>query len=168
MAARLQRIAIPGICGNTGCMLRFALMLLVALPCIAQQAAKAQHDYSGTYSFVKDGETLQLNIDNGKVDGFVSRLGDLESDKGTFIDQFFTKAELKGEQLTFTTKPVHNVWFEFRGKIERGPGKTRADDKYYVLKGKLIRYYTDPQKNTTAEERTVVFESLPEGLVPAN
>lgn len=149
-------------------MFRFALALVVSLS-LAQQPPKAlPPDYSGTYSFAKDGETLQLNIDNGKVDGFISRLGDLESDKGTFIDQFFAKAELKGDQLSFTTKPVHSVWFEFKGRVERGAGKTRAEEKYYLLKGKLIRYYTDANKNTTAQERTVVFESLPEGLLPAN
>src|SRR5688572_27174127 len=99
-------------------MLRLVLVVMLACAAAAQQPAPA--DYSGTYSFLKDGETLQLNIDGGKADGFISRFGDLESDRGTFIDQFFAKAEFKGDHLTFTTKPVHSVWLEFKGRVRPG------------------------------------------------
>lgn len=152
-------------------MLRLVLTLIVASAAAAQQAAPpavAPPDISGTYTFLKDGETVQVNVTDGKVDGFISRFGDLESDKGTFIDQFFEKAELKGGNLSFKTKPVHSVWYEFKGKVERGPAKLREEEKYYLLRGTLVRYHTDSNKKTTAQERSVVFESLPEGLMPAN
>jgi hypothetical protein len=148
-------------------MFRLLLILGLALPMVAQQPAPPA-SISGTYTFLDDGETVQINVTEGKVDGFISRFGDLDSDKGTFIDQFFSKAELKGDQLTFTTKPVHSVWFEFKGKVERGPGKVREEEKFYLLRGKLVRYHTDAHKKTTAQERAVVFESLPDGLMPAN
>jgi hypothetical protein len=149
-------------------MFRLVLFIGLVVSAAAQQPdLPAPPDFSGTYTFLEDGETVQINITDGKVDGFISRLGDLESDKGTFIDQFFSKAEVKGDKLAFTTKPVHSVWFEFKGKVERGPGKLRSDEKYFLLRGTLTRYYTDHHKKTTAKERTVVFESLPDGLMPA-
>ena len=59
-------------------------------------------NYSGMYSFLKDGEFLQVTVeDGGTVTGYVSRFGDGESDKGAFLDQFFKNGKLKGNKLTF-------------------------------------------------------------------
>ena len=58
----------------------------------AQQTAKPAapaDDPSGMYSFLRDGEFVQLTLEDGKVSGFISRFGDTDSDKGQFIDQFF-------------------------------------------------------------------------------
>ena len=107
-----------------------ASMLLVSVFLSAQNAApgapaaKPADDYSGMYSFLQDGEFVQLNIeDASRVTGFISRYGDLESDHGEFLDHFFKPGTLDGKKLNFTTQTVHGVWFEFRGTIERGPGK---------------------------------------------
>ena len=92
----------------------------------AQQAAKpasSADDPSGMYSFLREGEFVQLTLDDGKVSGFVSRFGDADSDKGQFIDQFFDKATLAGDHLTFKTKTVHGVWYEFSGVLTITPGK---------------------------------------------
>src|ERR1043166_9102572 len=70
--------------------------------------AKPAEDYSGMYSFLQDGEFVQLNIeDAGRVTGFISRYGDLESDHGEFLDHFFKPATLEGRKLNFTTQMVH-------------------------------------------------------------
>ncbi|MGH9580482.1 MAG: hypothetical protein ACRD2R_05765, partial [Terriglobales bacterium] len=62
-------------------------------------AAALPADISGAYSFLKEGEYLQVNIEEGRVSGFVSRFGLLESDKGTFLDHFFEKASLEGNKF---------------------------------------------------------------------
>ena len=81
------------------------------------------------YSFRKDGEFLQLTVeDGGAVTGFVSRYGDGDSDKGAFLDQFFKTGKLAGGKLTFTTEIVHGVAFEFQGTVERGEGKNPGDE----------------------------------------
>lgn len=97
-----------------------------------------------------------------RVTGFVSRFGDLESDKGTFLDQFFAKGTLYGDELTFTTKPVHGVWFEFKGKIERSAVKARAEEGYYVIRGTLKRLTIDANKKTTSQSRELVMKSFPD------
>ena len=74
-------------------------------------------EYSGMYSFLKEGEFVQVTVeDGGRVTGFVSRFGDLDSDKGAFLDQFFKTGKLEGDALTFTTEVVHGTAYEFKGE----------------------------------------------------
>lgn len=130
----------------------------------AQNAAPAQpaDHYSGMYSFLQDGEFVQITIeDAGHVTGFVSRYGDSESDRGTFLDHFFEQGKLEGKKLSFTTQVVHGVWFEFNGAFERGAGKTPADEAYYLLKGTLLESTTDADKKTSSKSRDVTFKSFP-------
>jgi hypothetical protein len=127
--------------------------------------AKPAEDYSGMYSFLQDGEFVQLNIeDASRVTGFISRYGDLESDHGEFLDHFFKPATLEGTKLNFTTQMVHGVWFEFKGSIERGPGKSPGDEAYYLLKGALTQYTTDANRKTSSKLREVAFKSFPQDL----
>jgi hypothetical protein len=124
-------------------------------------------DYSGMYSFLRDGEFVQVSVeDQGRVTGFVSRFGDLESDKGQFLDQFFKTGKLDGNKLTFTTETVHGVWFEFAGTIDRGPGKNAGDEAYYVLNGKLTEYSTDTNKKVSSTSREVAFKQFPQDMTP--
>jgi hypothetical protein len=119
-------------------------------------------DYSGMYSFLRDGEFVQLTIeDEGQVTGFVSRYGDSESDRGAFLDQFFKQAKLDGTKLSFTTATVHGVWYEFKGTVERGQGKTPADEAYYLLKGTLTEYRTDANQKISSKLQEVTFKSFP-------
>jgi hypothetical protein len=119
-------------------------------------------DYSGMYSFLREAEYVQLSVeDQNKVSGYISRFGDGESDKGAFLTQFFKQGKLDGQQLSFTTDTVHGVWFEFHGRVERGAGKTPADEAYYVLKGTLTQYHTDTNKKVSAQERAVEWKRFP-------
>ena len=128
----------------------------------------AGQDYSGMYSFLKDGEFVQLTVeDGGHVTGFVSRYGDGDSDKGAFLDQFFKSGKLDGTRLSFTTDTVHGVWFEFKGTVDRGEGKNRGDEAFYVLKGTLIESSTDVNKKINSRTRDVAFKLFPQDAGPA-
>ena len=124
------------------------------------QGPPPAEDISGMYSFLKEGEFVQINLEEGGVSGYVSRLGDLDSDRGTFIDQFFSKASVQDHDVAFTTKPVHGVWFEFKGRFDRGSAKSKADDGYYVLRGTLSEFVTDSNQKTTSRSRQVEFKLL--------
>ena len=125
------------------------------------QQPQATEDISGMYTFLRDGEFVQVSVDAAGVTGFVSRYGDSDTDKGTFLDQFFDKGSLNGDKLTWITKPVHDTWFEFAGTVARGPGKTPNDEAYRVLQGKLTIYKKDASGKTTSTTRDVEFKSFP-------
>ncbi len=117
-------------------------------------------DISGMYSFLKEGEFIQINLEEGRVTGYISRLGDSDSDRGVFLDQFFDQASIQGHEVSFTTKPLHGIWYEFKGKYERGPAKTKAEDGYYLLRGTLKEYSTGADKKTVSRSREVELKSL--------
>jgi hypothetical protein len=145
-------------------------ILCLAVAAMAQQTAPPPpptDDYSGMYSFLKEGEFVQVTVEEqGKVTGFVSRYGDLESDRGAFLDHFFKDGKLDGHDLTFTTDTRHGVWYEFKGKVERGAGKARADEAYYVLKGTLTEHGKDAANKDTVRQREVEFKLFPADLNP--
>lgn len=128
----------------------------------AQDALGA--DISGMYTFLREGEFVQITVEEGKLSGFVSRYGDRDSDRDAFLDQFFSKASLDGRKISFTTKPVHGTWFEFAGDVSRGEAKTTDKEGYWVLKGTLKKYSEDENKNATSESRQVTFKSFPKDL----
>src|SRR5579864_277711 len=157
------------------------LCLLAALNICSAQSAPSQdqappsagasrpegHAYSGMYSFLKDGEFVQITVeDGGRVTGFISRYGEGESDKGAFLDQFFKTGKLEGNNLSFTTDIVHGVAFEFHGTVERGEGKNPGDESYFVLKGTLTQNVTDANKKVTSNSRSVVFKMFPQEAAP--
>src|ERR1700691_20299 len=128
---------------------------------------KAGREYSGMYGFLQEGEFVQITVEEeGRVTGFVSRYGNGESDKGAFLDQYFRSGKLDGDKLSFTTETVHAVWFEFKGTVERGEGKNRGDEAYYVLKETLVENTSDAQKKVTAHASEVEFKMFPEESSP--
>lgn len=141
-----------------------AFVLLGSAQLIPQtnpSSASQSEDYSGMYMFLHDGEFIQITVeDAGRVTGFVSRYGDEESDRGVFLNQFFKEGKLEGTQLSFVTQVVHGVWFEFKGQVARGPGKTPQDEAYYLLEGTLIESRSLDQKVSSTPHQ-VTFKSFP-------
>jgi hypothetical protein len=159
----------------------FLSVVLCTMWVSGQARSAPSRDISGMYTFLQDGEFVQINVEAASsttapaaakaasqvrgrpVTGFVSRFGDLDSDKGAFLDHFFAKGSLDGNELSFTTKVVHGVSFEFKGKVERGTAKAPAEEGYYVIKGTLKRNSVDANsKKTSSQSREVVLKSFPD------
>jgi len=156
--------------------LQVASIILPALLCAFAQDTTSKgyapvlpgSEYSGMYSFMKEGEFVQVTVEEkGLVSGFVSRYGDLESDRGVFLDHFFKTGKLEGSKLNFTTEIVHGISFSFQGSIERGEGKKPGDEAFYALKGTLTETSTDANKKSTSNSREVVLKSFPRDMTPA-
>ena len=146
-------------------MLALPVFSWAALP--APQTAKAPapaDDPSGMYTFLREGEFVQLTVEGGKVSGYISRFGDTDSDKGQFIDQFFDKASLAGDHLSFNTKTVHGVWYDFTGVITITPGKQPGQEDYRVIKGTLVQHATDAGDKDKTEQRHVDLKSFPQDM----
>jgi hypothetical protein len=132
------------------------------------QQSKDDQGYSGMYTFLKEGEFVQVTVeDAGRVTGFISRFGDGESDKGAFLDQFFKTGKLEGNKLSFTTEIVHGVSYDFHGTVERGEGKNPGDEAYFVIKGTLTENLTDANRKVTSHPREVVFKMFPQEASPS-
>lgn len=145
-----------------------ALLLLIGSACVAQTASSAKSaatgdDISGMYNFQQEGEFVQINVEEGsRVTGFISRYGDSAGDKGEFLDHTFSKGELKGNHIRFTTRTVHGVYFEFDGTVVRGDAKDVSAEGFHVLRGKLTEYTEDENKKMTAKSREVALKSFPQ------
>jgi hypothetical protein len=127
------------------------------------QANQSTPDYSGMYSFLQDGEFVQLTVEEqGQVTGFVSRYGDQQGDHRAFVDHFFKQSRLVGKKLNFTTEIAQNIFYEFKGTVERGEGKKPTDEAYYVLKGTLTQSTLDASHKTTSKSQAVAFKSFPQ------
>ncbi|HET9184130.1 MAG TPA: hypothetical protein VFP59_18550 [Candidatus Angelobacter sp.] len=158
---------------SPGLKILFALFLLLGA---AQSGKAGQHnlkaaghdktspasteEISGMYSFLREGEFVQINVEENGVSGYISRQGDLDSDRGAFLDQFFDKASVEGHDVFFNTKPLHGVTFTFKGKFERGSAKSKIQDGYYILRGTLTELITGVGAKTTSRSREVTFKLL--------
>jgi hypothetical protein len=155
-------------------MTKFAITLIALTLCSATgllaQAARPTpppSPYSGMYTFLREGEFVQITVeDAAKVTGFVSRYGDLDSDKGAFLDHFFKDGKLTGTQLAFKTETVHGTWFDFIGNFSRGEGKSPGDEAFYLLRGTLVQHFTDENQKLITKTREVSLKSFPQKLMP--
>jgi hypothetical protein len=149
------------------CSLLCCLLWSALLTPNPQATTTAADDYSGMYSFLKEGEFVQITMEEkGLVSGFISRYGDSETDKGSFVDQFFKSGKIDGNNLSFTTETVHGIWFTFEGIIGRGSGKQPQDEGYYVVRGTLTRLTAGSEKSTS-QAREIEFKSFPRDTSPA-
>jgi hypothetical protein len=92
---------------------------------------------SGEYA-LGTGEIVEVELQPDHLTGYITRLGDRESDEGTPLTFFFATSRLAGQQLSFTTRQVHGVWFSFEGTIVRGNAPSRNQQGYYLLQGRLV------------------------------
>jgi hypothetical protein len=122
-----------------------ALALVLVSAGLAQGAAKPEpglsRDITGMYSFVREGEFVEIEVNGADVSGLISRFKDEDPDKAEFVNQFFEQGKLEGTTLSFRTKPAADGrWFEFSGTVERGPAKTPNDEGYWYVKGMLTEH----------------------------
>ncbi len=146
-----------------------ALSLAFVTAGLAQEAVKPgaelSGDITGLYSFLHEGEFVQIEVDEGKVTGLVSRFKNEDQEKAEFVDQFFDQAKLEGSTLSFRTKPADGVWFEFSGTVARGSAKTPGDEGYWNVRGTLTEHL-DTDGKVTEKVHELTLKSFPEDAEP--
>lgn len=148
----------------------------------ATTSAQKFEDMSGMYSFEREGEFVQITVEQrapqssrttpGKttpdgtkplaVTGYISRYADTESDRGAFLDYFFAKGSLDGDKISFATKPVHGIFYEFSGTVARGASATRDKDGYYEVRGTLTQNIQSPDKTVSGRSREITMKLFPD------
>jgi hypothetical protein len=130
----------------------------------ANQPSNLPSDVWGSYEFDHTNESIELDLDRNRLSGFISRLGDAETDNNTPLTFFFDQSAIDGDEISFQTRVLHGIWYSFRGTIVRGDGKTRADAGYYVLLGVLAAHHPESGRDKSADEtierRQVHFKSM--------
>jgi hypothetical protein len=129
-------------------------------------------DASGMYSFEREGEFVQINIEQPTakrdaikpltVTGFISRYADTDSDRGAFLDYFISKGSLDGDKITFATKTVHGIFYEFTGTVVRGAAATKDKDGYYELRGTLTQNIVLQDKLVSPRSREITMKLFPD------
>jgi hypothetical protein len=102
-----------------------------------------------------------LNGDGSDVrlQGYLTRMGDGESDQGAPLTYFFARTTVSPTQLTFITRQVHGVWWSFAGTIDRGSAQMSTQRGYYFLNGTLTEHFDTGQ----SQPQRVSLPLLPEG-----
>jgi hypothetical protein len=147
-----------------------ALLLALVMAGTAQSSAKKEPpisaDITGLYSFVHEGEFVQIEVSGGKVTGLISRFKDENPEKAEFVDQFFQEAKLEGTTLSFRTQVADGVSFEFSGTVERGPGKTASDEGYWNVRGTLTEHRTSSDGKVSKKTHELTLKSFPQDTEP--
>lgn len=121
-------------------------------------------DASGAYRSSQLDKSIEIEVVNGKLGGYVSQLGDAETDSNTPLTFFFDQTSVDGNHLEFQTRVVHGIWFSFYGSVTRGDGETRADEGYYVLHGVFREHHPssgqDKSADETVEKSVATFKSV--------
>jgi hypothetical protein len=97
-------------------------------------------DASGEYGLGEPGEVIEIILQGRRLDGYISRLGDTDSDFGAPLTFFFDHTAVRSNRISFTTWQVHGVWFSLEGTLDSGPERGSAQDGLYVLTGELIEH----------------------------
>jgi hypothetical protein len=119
---------------------------------------------SGAYALSQNpAEVIEIILngdgDSVRLQGYVTRVADGESDRGAPLSFFFARTTVSPEQLTFITRQVHGVWWSFAGNIERGNAQMSTQKGYYFLNGTLTEHFDTGQ----SAPRRVSLPLLPEG-----
>jgi hypothetical protein len=119
---------------------------------------------SGAYALSPNpAEVIEIILngdgDSIRLQGYLTRMGDGESDQGAPLSFFFARTTVGPAQFTFITRQVHGIWWSFAGTIERGSVQSSAQKGYYFLNGTLTEHFDTVQ----AAPRRVSLPLLPEG-----
>jgi hypothetical protein len=129
----------------------------------AQQPASAVPVMTGRYHFLGLEDELAILQEETALKGFIDVLqGENESD--AILSYPITIGSRHGDRVTFTTRAIHEKYYRFAGKIERGSGKKPGDPDYLRLVGQLETLNSD---SVTGEHKVVrqqvVFKSMGKG-----
>ncbi len=132
----------------------------------AQTQPKAEYgingDITGLYGFLHEGEFLQIEVTDGKVTGLVSRFKEEDPESGEFVDQYLEQGTLDGAHLSFKTKTMGGIWFEFSGEVERGSAKSAGDEGYWILRGSIVEHRSAADGKVSDKVHNVALKSFPQ------
>jgi hypothetical protein len=102
----------------------------------------------GEFMLDETGSVVQITIDSGILDGYISKLTEGQTASLTY---FFDRTTINRDHLTFTTKQVHGIWYSFDGAIVRGDADSKQQTGFYRLKGTWVAHDAVGKTQSTTE-----------------
>lgn len=119
------------------------------------QAAKGYStlpaDASGEYELDDKGSVVQVTIQDNRLTGYITKM-----ERDAALTLFFDKTSLEGSRISFTTKTVHGLRYEFKGEIVRGGAVSQDRTGFYEMDGELTAY-----RDQMRERKRVHLKSTP-------
>ena len=143
--------------------LRLAVLQLFAGPCRdlrAQKGAEAIDDITGKYHFLTADDTLAILEEEGELHGYID-VYQSEDESDAILSYPITTGSRKGDHVEIKTGKIHQRYYRFEGKVERGAGHTPKDPDYLRLIGDLeiVTVRGDSGSEAVARRR-VIFKSM--------
>jgi hypothetical protein len=134
------------------------LAAVVFFPRLAAAKEDMLPDISGSYQFLTADDTLGLLEEEEQLNGYIDvAQGEDESDS---ILSYTLKGTRKINQVEFKTKTIHQKYYRFSGRVERGEGKRDKDPDYLRLAGTLEIVTVNSETGAeTAQRVSVIFKS---------
>ncbi|HZT71527.1 MAG TPA: hypothetical protein VFC10_17500 [Terriglobia bacterium] len=126
---------------------------------LSGQSSSGVSDITGDYEFLHPYNTLALLQEDTILKGYIDVLqGQSESD--AILSYPIDNGDRKGDQVEFTTRKIHEMYYHFSGIVRRGNGKKPGDPDYLELAGELQTVQNNSVTNQqTVDRRQVVFKS---------
>ena len=102
---------------------------------------------TGFYRFRDDEQGVRIVSHDGEISGYLLKFGKGTSDKDMVLGYLFSDVAGTRNQLYFTTRQVHGVWYGFEGQVVQHRGLNHADAANYILRGTLTMH--DEAQQTT-------------------
>jgi hypothetical protein len=133
--------------------------LLASCPLQASPRQGDIPDITGNYEFLTADDTLAILEEEGKLKGYVDVLQD-EDESDAILSYPIRSGTREGTRVEFVTGKIHQKYYRFSGKVERGPGKTENDPEYVRLVGSLETVTVNGETGEETPQRAhVVFKS---------
>jgi len=95
---------------------------------------------TGFYRFRDDAQGVRIISHGGEISGYLLKFGKGTSDKDMVLGYLFSDVAGTRNQLYFTTKQVHGVWYGFEGQVVQHRGLNHSDPANYILQGTLTMH----------------------------
>lgn len=130
--------------------------------CAAQRAEEVE-DATGRYHFLSPDDTLALLDEDGKLKGYLD-VAQSEEESDTVLSYTIAIGTRKRESVEFKTNKIHQRYYRFAGKVQRGLGRGEKDSDFLRLVGDLeIVTVNSETGKESVERRHVVLKSIGKG-----
>jgi hypothetical protein len=108
---------------------------------------------AGFYRFRDDAQGVRIVSHNGEISGYLLKLGKGTVDKDMILGYDFNDVAGTRNQLHFTTRQVHGIWYGFEGKVIQRGSLNRDNPASYILQGTLTEHDESQQTTQSAAIR---------------